>query len=313
MKGKLKELTIEITQKCPNACIFCSSLSSCTSDTCLDLADVCRVGWAAAGLGLREVSVSGGEPLCHPQIEAIAAGLREAGLGVSLYTTGLMLHGNATVPFLDWSILRRDLTRVVFNIQSTQDAVHDRLVGRTGALRLTKRSLTAALQAGIEVEIHIVPNAMNIESIESSVADLVRWGIMRVSFLRMVYQGSARAHLEDLFLDASRRQQLRLILSRLAQNVPDILVLRFGIPFSADVERPMHCTAGIQKMIVRYDGKVLPCEAFKDADDEAFVLGDIQYDTLEQMLDRGATNTSLCELRKIVCNAEPCLAQLLHI
>lgn len=310
MKARLKELTIEITQKCPNSCIFCSSLASRNSDTCLEVGDVCHIGAAAASLGLRDVSVSGGEPLCHPEFGTIAASLHNAGLAVSLYTTGLVVNENATVPFLNWGALGKDLTKVIFNIQSTQDSVHDRLVGRLGALRLTQQALAAAIHDGMNVEVHMVPNLTNIASIESSVDDLSRWGVKRVSFLRIVYQGRARAHLGDLYLDASHRQQLRTIFSRIAQNARETMELRFGIPFSSDIDRPVHCTAGNQKLIVRYDGKVLPCEAFKDADDEAFVLGDIRHDSLEQMLDRSTMNVDLCNLRHMVCDAEPCPAQI---
>ena len=37
----------------------------------------------------------------------------------------------------------------------------------------------------------------------------------------------------------------------------------------------MHCNAGESKLIIRSDGKVLPCEAFKDQQHEHFSLGDI--------------------------------------
>lgn len=312
MTARLRELTIEVTQKCPNACLFCSSLASVTSDVCLNATDVRRVAFEAAGLGLQEVSVSGGEPLCHPCAASIVDDLHVAGLDVSFYTSGLKMEKGSVEPFVAWNRFSKNRTRVVFNIQSTDPRVHDTLVGRQGALDLTRHSLSAALSAGMKVEVHMVPNRVNLPTIEASVGELAEWGVHRVSFLRMVYQGCARAHLQVLRLDTDDQQRLRAILKRLSAGVPRCLELRFGIPFSAYISRPMCCTAGNEKLIVRYDGKVLPCEAFKDAGDGFFVLGDIRHDTLAEMLGRAKQNEMLSSLRHTVCDSEPCPAQILN-
>lgn len=312
MNAHLTELTIEVTQKCPNACSFCSSLASPISKQFLNASTVFRIGKEAVNLGLRNVCLSGGEPLCHPEIVSIISGLHAIGLGISFYTTGLTLqHDRIAAPFKDWRVFKDTLTKVVFNIQSTDANVHDRLVGRAGALHLTHESLLCALRTGIEVEVHIVPNLANLPTLKTTVNELASWGVKRVSFLRMVYQGYARQHLDELYLDKATRQHLSKILLDLSQKPPTGLDLRFGIPFSGDVQAVKHCTAACQKLIVRYDGKVLPCEAFKDADDSVFVLGDIATDSLEQMLDRGANNPGLRCLRQKTTSAEPCPAQLL--
>lgn len=312
MNVRLTELTIEVTQKCPNACLFCSSLASSTSKQFLNASAVCRIGEEAVNLGLRNVCLSGGEPLCHPEIVAITSGLHAIGLGIYFYTTGLTLkHNGIAAPFKDWRVFRGTLAKVVFNIQSTDASVHDRLVGRSEALRLTHESLLCALQTGVDVEVHIVPNLANLSTLKTTVDELTSWGVKRISFLRMVYQGYARQHLDELYLDKASRQHLSEILLGLSQKPPTGLDLRFGIPFSGDVQAVKHCTAACQKLIVRYDGKVLPCEAFKDADDSVFVLGDIATASLEQMLDRGAINPGLRCLRQRTTSVEPCPAQLL--
>ena len=61
------------------------------------------------------------------------------------------------------------------------------------------------------------------------------------------------------------------------------------------------CTAG-EKLEIRFDGKVLPCAAFKDND--AFILGDIRHDTLETCLQR-AKHHPLLRAMKIVTGQTP--------
>ena len=58
----LNEITIELTQQCPNHCIYCSSLSNMEKNECLDYAAIIRVVDDAVILGAKTVSLSGGEP-----------------------------------------------------------------------------------------------------------------------------------------------------------------------------------------------------------------------------------------------------------
>ena len=68
---RLKEITIEITQRCPNYCIHCSSLSSLNCSTQLSFDDIRNVIDDAVSLGAELICISGGEPFMHPQITDI--------------------------------------------------------------------------------------------------------------------------------------------------------------------------------------------------------------------------------------------------
>jgi len=82
--------------------------------------------------------------------------------------------------------------------------------------------------------------------------------------------------------------------------------VRFGIPFTSDSK----CTAGYKKLLVRYDGKVFPCEAFKN--DERFVVGNIdESDYFNRAVKRVERHALLNTLRDQVGEKESCSAQIL--
>ena len=83
---------------------------------------------------------------------------------------------------------------IIFNIQSTDEVIHDRLTRHNGSLRKTIASLKHAIDEGFNVETHIIPNKLNLENIESTVEDLSSIGVKQISFLRLVVQGYARDH-----------------------------------------------------------------------------------------------------------------------
>ena len=89
--------------------------------------------------------------------------------------------------------------------------------------------------------------------------------------------------------------------------------LRFGIPFSGMLNDQKHCNAGETKLIVRYDGKILPCEAFKDTRLNDYFLGDINSDKLENALNNGQNLAILNRLKHRINIKETCPAQLLYV
>ena len=67
----LNEITIEVTQQCPNRCIYCSSLSDMEKSGALVFDTICKVVDEARELGAKSVSLSGGEPFFREDIVEI--------------------------------------------------------------------------------------------------------------------------------------------------------------------------------------------------------------------------------------------------
>ena len=101
--------------------------------------------WAAAqDCGAPVVSVAGGEPLIHPQIDSIVKGLTERGKYVFLCTNALLLEKN----------LHRftPSSRLILSVHlDGREPVHDRIVCRQGVHKTAVSAIKAAKARGFHV------------------------------------------------------------------------------------------------------------------------------------------------------------------
>lgn len=309
----LNELTIEIIQRCPNKCLHCSSFSHPSSKDILELTDILNVTAQGAQLGLKRICLSGGEPLLHPDLAEIVSGIYKSGLSISFYTTGISLtpKGDA-FPIVDWTFLDKEKTTLIFSLHSHKPETHDKFSGRIGAFDQTQQSIVAACSQGFSVETHIVPNKMNIEELEETVKVASSWGVNKISFLRLVPQGRAQVNQKMLVLSEGEEKFLTSVGQHLQKDEQMKSKTRFGIPFSASLAQMKKCNAAETKLIIRHDGKILPCEAFKDLRYDWLILGDIRNDTLEFALGSGAKNLRLNHAKLSTTTCESCPAQILY-
>jgi uncharacterized radical SAM superfamily Fe-S cluster-containing enzyme len=83
-------LLAELTHRCPLGCPYCSNpLAMDGREDELDAATWARVFREAAGLGVLQVHLSGGEPASRRDLVDIMAAARNAGLYTNLITSGV--------------------------------------------------------------------------------------------------------------------------------------------------------------------------------------------------------------------------------
>jgi radical SAM protein with 4Fe4S-binding SPASM domain len=149
-------------------------------------------------------------------------------------------------------------------------------------------------------------------SIESTVQELMGWGIKKISFLRLVNQGYASKNFNALHLDSNNWEILNKIFLRIEERESINTKIRFGVPFSnIKNSKPLKCNAGHSKLIIRYDGVVLPCEAFKGTSDTNFIFGNIYQNKLADLLRTGQQCFALNNLKQLTSSIESCPAQLM--
>lgn len=86
----LKDLCFEVIQTCPNKCKFCSSNSSKDKKTMISLEDFKRVvKYFLNQGGIKEISISGGEPFLHPDLFEMVKFCKEKGIRTVVFTSGI--------------------------------------------------------------------------------------------------------------------------------------------------------------------------------------------------------------------------------
>lgn len=265
--SKLFEVTIEVTQQCPNKCIYCSSWSSPDKSETLDFGIICQCVDDAASLGAKLINLSGGEPMLRPDISKIVDYIHTKGLKIRLYSSGLFYDGTYhTLPIELLESIKGKVDNLIFNYESFTPDLYAAIMGATpGNLALLDETIKNAIQLGINVEAHLVPMKCNFRQIPETLTKLYALGVTNVSLLRLVRQGRVKENEIAVLFSEEEERELKVMLSELSQKY-EKTKLRLGKPYRS--EKFSTCNTGTVRLVVRYDGFVFPCGAFKDGMEE---------------------------------------------
>ncbi|HBF37377.1 MAG TPA: hypothetical protein DDW50_08665 [Firmicutes bacterium] len=264
---KLKEISFEILQKCPNNCIYCSSNSSIHCKPMVSFSVFKDVIEDAIELGLERLCISGGEPFLHPDLLKMISFAKQKNLEVFVYTSGILEDNGRKTSLTEDTInqlKQLKLDKLIFNFQASESNLYDEIMGTTKCFDLVVDSIHKATTAEIYTEAHFVPMKINYQKIDQVVNVLKDLKVNQISFLRLVLQGRALKNKERVQFSDADMKELNDTLDQLRNNEKDLKV-RVGIPLSREQEH-IQCNAGTGKLIIRYDGAVYPCEAYKYID-----------------------------------------------
>ncbi|MCM1214151.1 MAG: radical SAM protein [Lachnospiraceae bacterium] len=289
----MKSITIELTQRCPNQCLYCSSFSGECSPQTLTVSIIERIIEDAHKLGATEVAFSGGEPLI--QMTELIAGIvkaKELGMQIYVYTSGLLpsdqtISHTIVQPIWIWHTLKKyDKNLIpVFDIPTLECAMYDfitlydRLQDRWSDVCSERRLIRIQhlmrqiySEVGLNPQINFVPMNINCNSIQQ----IFEWASankMRTNVLAYVEQGRAKKYRNLLSMTWFEFDRFRVLLNDLAiltrgKTVTDKPIMRYdvriGTPLTLGNDSQCSgCTACREKCVVRYDGQVIGCEAFK--------------------------------------------------
>lgn len=260
----LKEISIEIIRKCPNSCLHCSSFSNDRCSEMIPYELFKSVVSGAKNLGLEIVCFSGGEPFLHPNIIEMIDYVHNLGLNSYVYSSGIYMDAEGTRGAIPQQMLEKILnkvTKIIYNIEAVKEETYDTIMGTHGCFGFFKESILRTIDTGIIAEGHFVPNRLNENQIEGTLQFCDKLGVSKVSFLRLVNHGRARENSDKLLLSNEQLSDIKCRLIKiLNENKYNI---RIGVPLLGETEE-CHCEAASGKLNIRYDGKVFPCEVFKN-------------------------------------------------
>lgn len=254
----MKQLTLEITQKCMNNCLHCSSLASLNSCNELKLEVLLRIIKEAQELKIEEICISGGEPFLHKDLVEIVKCIKDNKIKAFIYTSGLSLDKFGNVVSLDKEVLKslKSIDKIIFNLPAISESIYDKFMGTKGYQKLVFESIKKTKELGIYTEVHFVPTKVNINEIEKVLDFCEEHKIDKLSFLRFIPHGRGLYNRKELELSESETDTLKIKLGKLESRV-----VRVGIPLEQEKKC---CYAVKDKLVIRYDGKVFGCEAFKN-------------------------------------------------
>lgn len=260
----LSEISIEILQRCPNRCIYCSSHSNPQATHIISFEIIKNIIDDAKSLGCKTVCLSGGEPFLHPQILDIISYIAKQQLICYVYTSGIYMKDEvySSLPNEYIEAIRGMVDKVIFNVEADSSTLYDQIMGTdVGGFDMMKKSINDCVSSGLVVETHVVPMQVNFKHLKSIFEMCYQLGVSKVSILRLVLQGRALVNLSLVKLTGEDSREVTKLIKALKKAYKG--KVRIGLPYS-DSNCRIYCKAASDKINVRYDGNVYPCEVFKD-------------------------------------------------
>jgi radical SAM protein with 4Fe4S-binding SPASM domain len=262
----------EVTLACDAACLHCGSWAGQARPDELSTDEAVAASVALAELGVREVTLSGGEPLLRPDWPEIVRALRGHGVLVEMISNGLSLDAATAA-----RIARSGIRTVSLSVDGDAPA-HDRLRGVPGAFDRVMAAARVLRAEGIRVGAVTQvcrPNLDLLPVIESALREgcFGAWQLQ----LTMPIGRCGR----DLAIDPS---QVRRVIDFITDDSRPDRLPRYGAdnigwmlpcePALRSVARPTDrvfrgCQAGLRVMGLTSDGTVRGCLSMPPVFDEA--------------------------------------------
>lgn len=188
------------------------------------------------------------------------------------------------------------LDKIVFNWQALDTQIDNDIMGRKELNTYLMDSVIRAKNTGLNIDVHFIPMKPNYKEFPDILEMLETAKIKNISVLNFVPQARGRENKEELMLNKQELQEFEQILNKAKKHYSGNI--RIGIPLNG---RMSHlCTAGTEKLDIKYDGTVLPCPAFKELSVETMQKYGIKlhniYEDLEKVVVQGGKRKNpLCK------------------
>jgi pyrroloquinoline quinone biosynthesis protein E len=260
-------LLAELTHRCPLGCPYCSNpiaLDKRADE--LDTATWARVFREAAGLGVLQVHLSGGEPAARRDLEDIVKAARDAGLYSNLITSAVGVTTERLHALSD-----AGLDHVQISIQDSEPQSADHIAGYDGA-SVRKRALAAeVVKLGLPLTVNMVVHRANIGRVEAMVELALSLGAGRVEIAHVQYYGWALKNRAALMPTREQVERAVADVERLREKHHGRIVIDAVVPdYYARLPKPCVGGWGRRSLNVTPAGKVLPCHA-------AEVIPDLEF------------------------------------
>ena len=169
-------------------------------------------------------------------------------------------------------------------------------MGTKDLFDLVTLSMIKAKSSGLNTDAHFIPTKINYKELEDIIEMLNVAEFDELSILNFVPQGRGKINEYLLSLSENEFKEFVEIFNRCKDKFKGNL--RVGIHLQG--EDTHKCTAGLSKLVIKYDGTVLPCAAFKEYDLKTLNSIGIKtpniYENLEEVeLHSGTRKRPLCK------------------
>ncbi|WP_340820263.1 radical SAM protein [Methanolobus sp. WCC4] len=248
MRGKFvpEQITISITEECPNRCLHCA-LPDTKNKAKLDPDAVKSVIDQTQDMGTTLIIFDGGEPLLYDGLEDLISYVDQSKAIPGLFTSGVGM-----TPERAQSLKRAGLSMLSISLDSANAEGHDYMRGRPGVFKEATNAIKYGIDAGLLVGIYVVLSPRNVDELDEFYELAKELGVHELSFYEIVPTGRWEGHEKEVVSPEGLKKFDDFVERTSHAEGPRV----FPIP---QIIRKMGCFAGRKWLHVTPEGNVLPC------------------------------------------------------
>jgi pyrroloquinoline quinone biosynthesis protein E len=248
----------ELTHRCPLQCPYCSNpLHLLKAARELDTAAWLSVFDQAAGLGILQIHLSGGEPTLRPDLEDFIALLSRCGVYTNLITAGVTLTRERVFALKD-----RGLDHVQLSLQAVDPAISDRIGHYKNSFPKKMDAARWVKEAGLPLTLNAPTHRHNIGEAQALIELALDTGAERLEIAHVQYYGWAAKNKAALMPDYAHVLEEAALIAGARERLKGILNIDYVTP-DHYAQFPKPCMGGWARDVfnVTPEGKMLPCHA----------------------------------------------------
>ncbi|MCK5614815.1 radical SAM protein [Candidatus Pacearchaeota archaeon] len=302
------DVTLYITSKCNNNCMFCFYSNKFKETLCLN--DYSKIVRELAEMDVHSVLLLGGEPLLSQKFFPICKEILECGMCPSVTTNGTILNTN-----IIQEINKLKEIDIFISLQGSTQYLHNFLVGNNTAYQKVLSNIKQ-MHNELNKKISIITTVTkyNIDDVENLV-HLANSLDVEINFQSLIPTSLAHAELlpkpEQIVSMVNSLEILRKKGFRVFYDHPFIFKIKNISPPMAEAQKMFAgCNAGITSMEIMPNGQVFPC-AFL-ANRTEYSCGKVPEERIADIWHRSSVLKNIRNT-KINKKCEGCIyAQLCH-
>ncbi len=307
-----KHIDLCLTGKCNLACEYCFYANEMAGRDDLPGEEWLRFFGELKSLGVRSVSLSGGEIFVRPDLWELIDGIIDARMSFSILTNGTLINEEVVAKFAEKNRLRR-MSSIQISIDGSCAEVHDKSRGKgsfdraIAAMRLLKKE-------GYPLTSRVTVNRHNVDDL-ANVAELllVDIGLHSISTNSAMPMGAACNNQADISLLPQQQLQTMRTLQSLATKYDRRITAAAGPLAKVDGYRDMErarlfgekattwrmgtlsaCGGAFMKLAVNHDGTITPCNMLPCS-----LMGRINKDSISTIWKHHPTQQALRDRKKL--------------
>jgi radical SAM protein with 4Fe4S-binding SPASM domain len=275
---------LEITNNCNQVCIHCYQPNHHDGHMPMDMIET--VFSQLGEMGTLSITISGGEPLLHPNFKEIIKLAREKDMVINILSNGTLID-DAAAKFLE----ENNISMVQVTLFSMDEGIHDKITCRPYSLKKALAGIENLIANNVPVQVNCPVLTLNYRSY----FDIALWcHKRRIRVLSdFVLMAKSDFDTSNLAYRINTRQAEVLIKDILKVDSDYKELIKLNPEKRQEYRNPERavCGIGISNICISFEGKVYPCSGFS-----GLVLGDLNITSLPDIWEN---SPKINELRSI--------------